>query len=712
MENRERELAKSFVLHTDRNIFLTGKAGTGKTTLLKEILEETDKQTAVVAPTGVAAINAGGMTIHSFFQLPITTFLPIPQSLEDPDIFTDRNRLASNQRIRKERRNVLLELELLIIDEISMVRADLLDAIDFTLRRIRKINKAFGGVQVLVIGDLYQLAPVVKNYEAQILKDFYTSRFFFDSKVWHQCSPLVIELKKIYRQEDNQFIEILNNIRNGIHQEADLVVLNRQYQKQPNSNNRICLTTHNRKADQINQTELAKLSGATYKLKAEVKGQFSESAYPTAESIELKTGSQIMFIRNHPDGLYYNGKLGVVSDIGDDQIIVSDAEDASTISVKPIEWKNTRYRMDKTSNNLIQEDIGQFKQYPIKLAWAVTVHKSQGLTFDQVILDLEHTFAPGQLYVALSRCRSLEGMKLSSKIKPENVIVNPRIVNYHKSNSLSIEIDQILSLEKRKYEEQQVLKRFQFNKLDVLFDEWNQLIADSDIPKQADVLVLAQRLKQDFQRLNAIGRKFQVQLQKLIQNQKDGEDKIEKVVKRLTEAVKYFSEQIYEKLIKELQSHYSSYKVKKGSKKYSREMKPLLDQSWTILNNLYRLKYRDQKIWKEPKIIDKSKPSKKENTKDVTLKLYQGGMDFNEIASARDLTLGTVRSHMTHWISVGKIPIGAVMEESRLNKFKPFYEDFVSDLTSSEIKGKIPFHSEWYELRWIRAHLQYHIEKD
>jgi len=407
IHNRERDLAEGFILHTNRSVFLTGKAGTGKTTLLREIIKKTKKSTAVVAPTGVAAINAKGVTIHSFFQLPTTTFLPTSERVEY-DRITNRKTLAQNQKLRTEKRQLIVELELLIIDEISMVRADLLDAIDFTLRRIRKRPAPFGGVQLLVIGDLFQLAPIVKPDDWNVLKSYYKSPFFFDAIAWQESNAVSIELQKVYRQADQTFISVLNRIRNGISKQEDIDHLNLRYDPFADTEEIITLTTHNRKADSINNKELDNLLTKSVQLKANVTGHFAPSAYPTREVITIKEGAQIMFVKNHPDGIYYNGKLGTIETIDKDKIKVHLIEDDRAIDVVEEQWKNTKYVVDPETKKIEQQNIGTFEQYPFRLAWAITVHKSQGLTFEDVILDLENTFAPGQLYVALSRCRSLE----------------------------------------------------------------------------------------------------------------------------------------------------------------------------------------------------------------------------------------------------------------------------------------------------------------
>ena len=708
MENRERHLAKEFILHTERNIFLTGKAGTGKTTLLHEILKETSKQTAVVAPTGVAAINAGGMTIHSMFQLPISAFLPTHRSNADPSFFTDQYTLSKSQRINKERRRLFAELELLIIDEISMVRGDLLDAVDFTLRRIRGNSRPFGGIQLLAIGDLFQLAPVVKNHEIEILRQFYRSRFFFDSLVWQSCDPIRIELEKVYRQEEAEFLQILNHIRHGKEFPEDIDKLNLRYREIAESEGVITLTTHNRKADKINQFKLDNLTGEVYKLDAMVRGKFAETSFPTPKQIVLKKGAQIMFIRNHAHGLYYNGKIGTVTGMFDDSLFVRCDDQESPIPVDPIEWKNTRFRVDKETKEIVQEDLGSFQQYPVKLAWAVTVHKSQGLTFDQVILDLESTFAPGQLYVALSRCRTLGGLTLSSRIQAKNVIVDHRILQYYKNTTLDAHIEDQLSKDKQRYEDHLLLKAFALPKIMLEVDSWIEFIADSELPEKSNAVLLSAQQKSTLQELNEVSNRFNRQLGQLIQAKPFN---LALIRDRASKAIHYFSQNVYHKLIDPLEDHRSDYEIKTRTRKYIREIDGVLSAYWQYLENLYRLTLRSEALFESDKRYERKQPTKKtkqkkESTAEITFKLYRGGMDLREIAEARSLKIGTIRSHMVQWIASGKIQLMELMPQERVDKL---YKEFLQnpDAPTSELKRKMGFEVDWYELQWIRAHHQH-----
>src|SRR6478609_829528 len=408
------KIASDFIQHTNRSVFLTGKAGSGKTTFLKHIISNTRKNGVVVAPTGVAAINAGGVTMHSFFQLPFGPYIPGMQKRFNGVEVSDSYSLFKNIRFSADKRELIRELELLVIDEVSMVRCDMLDAMDAILRYFRKSDQPFGGVQVLYIGDMYQLPPVAKNEEWELLRDFYESPFFFHSQAVLNSPPLYIELKKIYRQSDQQFIELLNRIRNNEAQREDLQLLNKKFDNQFNpaaGENYITLCTHNYKADSVNAAELAKLKGTVHRFRGSITGEFSDKALPTEMELQLKEGAQIIFIKNDSDPLkrYYNGKLAIVKSLGEDEIRVKFPDSGQELTIERETWRNVRYAYDREKESVEEEEIGSFSQFPIRLAWAITIHKSQGLTFQKAIIDAGASFTAGQVYVALSRCTSLEG---------------------------------------------------------------------------------------------------------------------------------------------------------------------------------------------------------------------------------------------------------------------------------------------------------------
>ena len=420
-QNRELDIARFIVEKTDSNIFLTGKAGTGKTTFLKDVKKYTKKNHIVLAPTGVAAVNAGAMTIHSFFQF---GFGPYVKGISEPE---------GNYMMRREKRELIKSLELIIIDEISMVRADVLDHINDELQRIRRNSEPFGGVQLLMIGDLQQLPPITPDNELEILKPHYDSMYFFDSKSLRNSDYYCIELKSVYRQTDQRFIDILNRVRTGDVTHSDLDELNSHHVadfRPAQGDNYIQLVTHNRMADAINQREMAALSADTFMFDAKVTGTFPEDAFPTSRQLEIKKGAQVMFVKNDPDKRFINGMLGEVEEVSDDNIRVRLSGKDNIVKVEPTAWENIRYHMNEETHKIESTKIGSFMQYPIKPAWAITIHKSQGLTFDKAVIDAHEAFSPGQAYVALSRCRSLDGMVLSEKLSQRAIITDSIVDEY------------------------------------------------------------------------------------------------------------------------------------------------------------------------------------------------------------------------------------------------------------------------------------------
>ncbi|MBO7145430.1 MAG: helix-turn-helix domain-containing protein [Salinivirgaceae bacterium] len=447
-DNPQLQLAYDFVQYTNRNVFLTGRAGTGKTTFLKRIKQLTPKRMVVLAPTGVAAINAGGMTIHSFFQLPFGPFLPGYAQAEGG---------KNKYKFSKRKIDIIRTLDLLVIDEISMVRADLLDAIDDVLRRYRSNQKPFGGVQLLMIGDLHQLAPVVKDDEWDLLRDSYPTMYFFGSNALRQTDYVVIELKQIYRQTSQHFIDILNRVRNNTADAAVFAELDKRYQpdfEPKDKDGYITLTTHNFQSNDINQSKLKKLKSKLVKFEAEISGNFPEQMYPTEYQLELKEGAQVMFVKNDPspEKRFYNGKIGRIVNIEDDKVYVDCGGNEETIEVVPAEWQNASYKIDEQTKEITEVVDGTFRQYPLKLAWAITIHKSQGLTFDRVIIDAAQAFSHGQVYVALSRCRTLEGIVLSSRLGGSCLIGDEQVTRFNREAEQSVVDQTVLNQSKVSYE--------------------------------------------------------------------------------------------------------------------------------------------------------------------------------------------------------------------------------------------------------------------
>lgn len=466
------QLATELVDQTGRNLFLTGKAGTGKTTFLKYIRENCPKQMAIVAPTGVAAINAGGVTIHSFFQIPPGLFLPTQQrtgfSEMNPEI-QNRHSLVARLRFSNDKRKVLRQLELLIIDEVSMVRCDLLDAIDTVLRFVRKRPlERFGGVQVLFIGDLYQLPPVNKEADWSKLSEFYNSPYFFDSVVLKDELPLYIEFEKIYRQSEENFIRLLNQVRNNELDEEGKRILESRYDPRflrRKDDGYIVLTTHNEQARNINSAQLNQLKAEPRQYDAVIEPDFPENAYPADAILTLKPGAQVMFIKNdisERGKRYFNGKIGTIVRLEEDKLFVQ-CDDEPEIEVEREKWKNIRYSINKNNQQLEEDVLGSFSQFPVRLAWAITIHKSQGLTFEKAIIDAGEAFSPGQVYVALSRCTSLDGMVLKSRLRNSSLLTDQRIISFSRNISSSASLQQELESSKKQYLERLLISLFDFS---------------------------------------------------------------------------------------------------------------------------------------------------------------------------------------------------------------------------------------------------------
>ncbi|MDR0746127.1 MAG: AAA family ATPase [Mediterranea sp.] len=469
--NAEIELAWQCVEHTGSHLFLTGKAGTGKTTFLRKLKERSPKRMIVVAPTGIAAINAGGVTIHSFFQLPFAPYIPESKftSAQSPYTFG------------REKTSIIRSMDLLVIDEISMVRADLLDAIDAVLRRYRDKHKPFGGVQLLMIGDLQQLAPVVKESDWALLSPYYDTSFFFGSHALKETDYITIQLQKVYRQSDDVFISLLNKIRANDIDHAILAELNKRYipDFQPDEDEGyIRLTTHNYQAQRINENQLALLPGKSYRFEATIEGDFPESAYPADVDLQLKKGAQIMFLKNDSSGekRFYNGKIGIVTAVNQNSISVWGKGDERDFVLEQEEWANSKYTINSETKEITEEIEGTFRQYPIRLAWAITIHKSQGLTFDRAIIDAHTSFAHGQVYVALSRCKTLEGIVLSSPLARESVINDKSISSFTRAVENSFPDKNRLNELQRRYYYELLCELFGFANIKKYFSQSLRLL--------------------------------------------------------------------------------------------------------------------------------------------------------------------------------------------------------------------------------------------
>ncbi len=571
--NPELQLAHEFVRFTGNNIFLTGRAGTGKTTFLHTLKELSPKRMIVVAPTGVAAINAGGVTIHSFFQLP---FSPrIPGYTESKD--------RKSLRFSSQKRNIIKSLDLLVIDEISMVRADLLDSIDERLRQFRRNDRPFGGVQLLMIGDMQQLPPVVKNNEWALLSKHYQTPFFFSSLALQKSGYITITLQHVYRQRDQHFIELLNKIRYKKMDIEAVKQLNERYKPNfdPGDENYIILTTHNAKAKAINDKKLDRLGGKRKRFSAAIEGHFPEYMFPTEPELELKAGAQVMFVKNDPDmeKRFFNGKIGHVTEIGETGVTVRCPGDDEPIRVGRLVWENIKYEIDEQTKEIKEKVEGTFTQLPLKPAWAITIHKSQGLTFDKAIIDSESAFAHGQVYVALSRCRSLEGLVLSTPFSPASMKPDSAIEAFNKTTDENQPDPQRLQIAKADYQLKLLLDLFAFDELFKAANWLLRLLEENAGSLQPDASSPLKNMHAKLkEKVLAVSGKFERQIRSLLQENEDAE-KNELLRERVGKATVYFSEQLQSIVLEPLKGFSIETDNKEVVKKIVRAEKRLLDEA-------------------------------------------------------------------------------------------------------------------------------------
>jgi hypothetical protein len=677
------DIATEFVLHSRQHIFLTGKAGTGKTTFLKHLRDKRAKNMVIVAPTGVAAINAGGVTLHSFFQLPMGSFLPGRHHgfSNSPADGTDLHTLLKNIRFNRDKRRLLEELELLVIDEVSMLRADLLDAIDGILRHFRKnLQEPFGGVQMLYIGDLYQLPPVVSNDEWGRLSQYYKSMFFFDALVMSEASPLTIELEKIYRQSDNVFIDLLNNIRNNIATEDDLLALNKHHDPyfHPDAEDGyIILTSHNYKADRINQQQLARLESDVQVFEGVCTGEFNENALPVEKKLALKRGAQIMFIRNDKGDQrrYYNGKIGYISRMDADEIFVRFPGQREELQLEVETWRTIRYNYNESADKIEEEELGSYKQYPIRLAWAVTIHKSQGLTFEKAIVDAGESFAAGQVYVALSRLTSLKGLVLGSAITPASISTDPRVTAFSQFRQNESTLQSELEKAQLQCLGTKMAKAFIWDTVLEAFQENHKEYNTRKLLSQGEAVTWSAEMLHQLASLSEVGRKFTVQLGQLFPEAKANGYKM--LHERTLAAYKYFIKQIDEVLLRSFQAHYDVFRLKTKTKKYIRELDMLKlaiqrkrQQIMQAEEMARGLSFGQQPAALLQQFMAAGKPvlksgfsdedainMVKEESKAISLKLLKDGKSIDEIATIRGLAKSTVEGHLTGYVISGEIAL-------------------------------------------------------
>lgn len=709
--------AVAFVTQTNRHLFLTGKAGTGKTTFLKYIVENCFKKMAVVAPTGVAAINAGGVTIHSFFQLPFGMYIqhhPAVWGGVDSAVY-NKNQLLGQLRLSSSRRDLIRELDLLIIDEVSMVRADLLDAVDTVLRSVRRRHyEPFGGVQMLFIGDLFQLPPVVKEQDTSLFYENYKSSFFFGSEVIQEATPVYLELKKIYRQKDENFIGLLNNIRNNCCTAGDLRTLHAYHQPDfsPSEDDGcIILTTHNYKANAINKYQLAKLPGRLYKFESKITGDFPENAYPVDATLHLKIGAQIMFIKNDKGEArkYYNGKIGIVKEIDEEEgiIYISFPGEKGTIELQLETWRNIRYQYEQQSDKISEEELGSFTQYPIRLAWAVTIHKSQGLTFDKAVIDAGASFAAGQVYVALSRLRSLDGLILHSAITEKNILTDPDVLTFSNTEKSKEEVQEILTSAQQEFIRQSLLDAFDWRKLQELVNGFIQDVTGKSILDKSKEIAFLNQLKEGILQEKEVSEKFNAQLKKLL-DQTDGTGYVQ-LHKRVIKAIEWFTQDLNKKMIVPLREHIKNTKIKSKTKGYVKGLTSLLI---AFLRQQEQIKRSEavtaamQQSGNSPEVMqcvsDMHQPVKvqlpsetaapqkppKGDSHRISLALYREGKSLEQIAEARNLTRSTIEGHLAAFISTGDVDIHFLVPANKLEEITAALEA-APNIGSSGIRDKL-----------------------
>jgi hypothetical protein len=714
-QNTELRTAWEFVENTGISIFLTGKAGTGKTTFLKTVVERSRKRSMVVAPTGVAAVNAGGVTIHSFFQLPFTPYVP-------------EAKIKDRFEFSREKRRLIASLDLLIIDEISMVRSDLLDAVDSVLRRFRNHRLPFGGLQLLMIGDLQQLTPVVTAEEEALLNAHYETPYFFSSKALAQVDYVTIQLEKVYRQQDDDFLRLLNLIRNGQATEKELALLNSRchpaFTPKP-EDGYIRLTTHNWMADNCNVAELKKLNTPSHTFAATVDGSFPEYAYPTNDRLELKVGTQVMFVKNDISGdhLFYNGRIGRITYLDSGHIYVKCSDDEPTIDVQPMEWENVRYKLNEETREIETEVQGKFRQYPLRLAWAITIHKSQGLTFDHVVIDAARSFAPGQVYVALSRCRTLQGLVLSSPISPHSIINDTRVDGYisHQESNARQSIDRLEQL-KENYFRQLLIELFTF---DTILQQEEMLMRTFVEYFSRSYASLEQLHKQTCEELKKkvidVARKWTGQIM-LMSSTTLHDDAF---LNRVGRSASYFADTLHDLLDRPLQLTSKTDTANKQAKTRLKNVLPELAQTYrAAIQLLTRIKENGFSVTtylreKQTALLDamdeeadktktgrkrkerkpKEKKEPKPRTHEVTMGLFREGKDIEQIAHERSLSKDTIFNHLIWYVKKGELSIDSVVSPEHQQAIRRIIRKIGADSGAAAIKALCPPDVSYGEIR-------------
>lgn len=720
-ENNELKMAWDFVEKTGCNIFLTGKAGTGKTTFLRKLRERSPKRMVVLAPTGIAAINAGGVTIHSFFQLPLSPFVPGAS-------FGGRER--KRYQFGKVKRNIIKTLDLLVIDEISMVRADLLDAVDSVMRRYRVHNLPFGGVQLLLIGDLQQLAPVVKDDEWEMMRDYYATPFFFSSKALNSAGYHTIELQRVYRQQDSSFLALLNSIRENRADDGTLAELNRRYIPgftPPKGSNYIRLTTHNYQAQQINERQLALLDGAACRYRAEIEGTFPESSFPADETLTLKAGAQVMFIKNDTGKRYYNGMIGEVAFAGRDIIKVVSKDTGETIDLEPAEWSNSKYALDAKTKEITETVEGVFRQYPLRLAWAITIHKSQGLTFEHAIIDASHSFAHGQTYVALSRCKSLEGMVLGAPLGREAVISDDTVSDFiHKAEAHRPTADTLSSLEQA-YVVQILDELFSFAMLRQATEMLIRTLTEYFYNKHHTLLTEYTVMLNTLTELTGVATKFGEQYRCLLDLNPDAANP--QLQERVHKAAGYFAGRL--ETMKKL---FAKTRVDTGNKLAAAQFddrRASLGEELALKTKLLEYISRPETVFatgdylrRKAQILlgdetgetpakgrarkaktPKESKEPKEPTAKISHDMFISGMSVDRIAAERRLTPGTIFNHLAQYVEQGTLPIEQLVPQEHIDEIRNYVRIHPQDTSVTQIKNAVSAAVSYDEIRIVKKEI-------
>lgn len=705
-------LAADIVLNTSQSVFLTGKAGTGKTTFLHYIREHADKNVIVAAPTGVASINAGGVTLHSLLQLPFEPFIP---NLEG------KKKLEFHFKLRKSKIEMLRELDLLIIDEVSMLRADMLDAIDYLLKRYRNNQQLFGGVQILFIGDMYQLPPVVQQHEWDQMKEYYPSPFFFHAQALQNNMPLYIELKTIYRQSDQVFIDILNRIRNSCTTSADLQILNKRYDpsfKLTEENRYIVLCTHNYKADKINNDELARLTAKAVSFSGKISGDFAENSLPTDFNLLLKVGAQVMFVKNDAGEKrrYYNGKLAVVSFLSEKKIIVR-FENGHEMELEEETWRNVRYSLNEDSGDIQEEELGAFTQYPIRLAWAITIHKSQGLTFDRVVIDAGHAFAAGQVYVALSRCTSLDGIVLFSRITADSIRTDEGAIAFSRKELKQDYLQQILEQEKPYYCAERLKKAFDWSPVVRSLRSFYELVLSKTIPNKEEVQKLVSQLYCKAEEQERISQNFRKELHSILYTSNPD---IYLIKDRVNKAVSYFHKDLQQNIILPIENHINSLKNASKVKAYLKGIREIDATLLSFLAKLEHIRYGNISLTEniifdkviiqkaeEVQVAEKKEKAQKGDSQRITLLLFNEGKSVKEIVAERNLSTTTIEGHLSGFILTGDLSVDKLISKDKQDYLIPRLKEIPFNTPLSSIKENLPKEYSYLDIKSIINHLRW-----